>query len=87
MSVGASPTPSCANRVRWWIARLSHPHLAEIYAPHVASASPSQVKKAAEEFVDAVQKAEASGRGITELEERQWAELTTLTKILIEEGH
>lgn len=71
-------------RFRWWIARLSHPHLAEIYVPGTASASLSQAKKAAETFVDAVQRAESSGEGVTELEQRQWAELTTLTKILIE---
>jgi len=47
----------------------------------------SQAKKAAEEFVDAIQRAEASGKGITELEQRQWAESTTLTKILINKGH
>jgi hypothetical protein len=86
VSVGASPT-SPANRIRWWIARLSHPHLAEIYVPDTASASVSQAKKAAKEFVDAVQRAEASGNGITELEQRQWAELTTLTKILIDKEH
>ena len=36
-----------------------------------ASASLSQAKKVAEEFVDAVQRAEASGNGIPELEQRQ----------------
>jgi hypothetical protein len=55
--------------------------------PDTASASVSQAKKAAKEFVDAVQRAEASGNGITELEQRQWAELTTLTKILIDKEH
>ncbi|KAG8215430.1 hypothetical protein J3R82DRAFT_9040 [Butyriboletus roseoflavus] len=70
---------------KWWIARLSHPHLAEIYVPNIASASLSQAKEAAGKFVDAVQRADASGEGLTELEQRQWAELTTLTKILIEQ--
>ncbi|KAH0834147.1 hypothetical protein J3R83DRAFT_11451 [Lanmaoa asiatica] len=69
---------------KWWIARLSHPHLAEIYVPDIANASLSEAKKAAEKFIDAIQRAEVSGKGTTELEQRQWAELTTLTKILIE---
>lgn len=72
------------NHIRWWIARLSHPHLAEIYAPDTPDASLSEAKKAAEKFIDAIQCAEASGDGVTELEQRQWAELTTLTKILID---
>lgn len=67
--------------------RLSHPHLADIYVPDIAGASLSQAKKVAKEFDDAVRRAEASGNGITELEQRQWAELTTLTKILIDKGH
>ncbi|KIJ64322.1 hypothetical protein HYDPIDRAFT_112307 [Hydnomerulius pinastri MD-312] len=69
---------------KYWIARLSHPHLAELYAPDVAGASVSQAKKAAEKFVDAVQRAESSGKGVAELELRQWVEMTKLTKILIE---
>ena len=52
--------------------------------PGIVSASLSQAKEAAGKFVDAVQRAEASGEGLAELEQRQWAELTTLTKILIE---
>ena len=84
MSVGSSRTTSGLIMFRWWIARLSHPHLAEIYVPETAGVPLSQAKKAAENFVDAVRRAESSGEGVTELEHRQWVELTTLTKILFE---
>ena len=67
---------------------LSHLYLADIYVPDTASALLLQARKAAEEFVSAVQRAEAPSGGATELEQCQWVELRVmLAKLLVKEGH
>ena len=55
--------------------------------PDVAGASVSEARKALREFVNTIQRIESSGEGTTELEERQWAEMTTLTRLVIENGY
>lgn len=58
-----------------------------MYMPDVAGASVSEARKALREFVNTIQRIESSGEGTTELEERQWAEMTTLTRLVIENGY
>ncbi|KAG1750410.1 uncharacterized protein EDB91DRAFT_1046137 [Suillus paluster] len=66
---------------KYWIERFSHEHLAEIYSP---GGTVTQAKQEMDEFVDAVQSAEASGEGVAEYETRQWEEMTRLARILID---
>ncbi|EGO02968.1 hypothetical protein SERLA73DRAFT_176457 [Serpula lacrymans var. lacrymans S7.3] len=70
---------------KYWIARCSHPHMKEIYAtPNSKVNTISQAQRSASTFVDLVENAARTGKGVEELEKRQWAEMTALAKILIE---
>jgi hypothetical protein len=66
---------------KYWIARFSHEHLAEIYSP---GGTVTQAKQEMTKFVDAVQSVEASGNGVADHEKRQWEEMTKLARILID---
>ena len=54
-----------------------------IYGPTPTS-SVSQAQEAAEKFVDQVQAAVTSNKGIEEAEAKQWKEMTALTRLLLE---
>jgi hypothetical protein len=54
-----------------------------IYGP-TSSSSISQAQKAAEKFVDQVQSAASSKKGIEEVETRQWEEMTALARLLLD---
>jgi hypothetical protein len=54
-----------------------------IYGPTPTS-SILQAQEAAEKFVDQVQCAASSKKGIEEAEVKQWEEMTTLTGLLLE---
>lgn len=66
---------------KYWIARFSHEHLPEIYSP---GGTVTQAKQEMDKFVDAVQSAETSGKGVSDHEKRQWEEMTKLARILID---
>lgn len=54
-----------------------------IYGPS-SDASVAQAQKAAEKFVDQVESAVDSKKGIKEAEVKQWEEMTTLAEVLME---
>lgn len=68
---------------RQWIARSSHKYMPFIYGP-TATSSVSQAQEAAEKFVDQVEAAVSSNKGIEEAEATQWKEMTGLTRLLLE---
>jgi len=68
---------------RYWIAQLSHGNLPEIYSP---GGTISQAKEEMNKFVDAVQAAEVTGKGVEDQERKQWEEMTQLARILIDSG-
>jgi len=43
-----------------------------------------QAKQEMDNFVDAVESAEATGEGVVDLEKRQWEEMTKLARIIID---
>jgi hypothetical protein len=55
--------------------------LPEIYSP---GGTVTQAKQEMDKFVDAVQSAETSGKGVSDYEKRQWEEMTKLARILID---
>ena len=54
-----------------------------IYGPTPTS-TVHEAQKAAEKFVDQIQSAVSSKKGIDEAEAKQWAEMTTLARVLLE---